>query len=182
MRIAVDIDNTIADYTGALREYVRERYPGLDDYPMTGPKDYGFTDPAWPFGAVEEFRAMHAKAVAAGLYLKEEVLPYVEETIDLLEDRGHQVMFCTSRRDDTHGDTLRWLNAHHLLPADRGLWMGGKLLLDADLYIEDSPYAIRTLADAGKTVLHPDRPYLDDSMPGLTFKDWRDVPDIIASL
>lgn len=41
--IMVDIDNTIADYTNGLRDYIRECGRGEEDYPCPEPTAYDFT-------------------------------------------------------------------------------------------------------------------------------------------
>lgn len=48
--IMVDIDNTIADYTNGLRDYIRECGCGEEDYPCPEPTAYDFTlTVGWPF-------------------------------------------------------------------------------------------------------------------------------------
>ena len=48
--IMVDIDNTIADYTNGLRDYIRECGRGEEDYPCPEPTAYDFTlTGGWPF-------------------------------------------------------------------------------------------------------------------------------------
>lgn len=46
----VDIDNTIADYTNGLRDYIRECGRGEDECPCPEPTAYDFTlAGGWPF-------------------------------------------------------------------------------------------------------------------------------------
>ena len=46
----VDIDNTIADYTNGLRDYIRECGHGEDECPCPEPTAYDFTlTGGWPF-------------------------------------------------------------------------------------------------------------------------------------
>ena len=72
----VDLDNTIADYTNGLRDYIRECGCGEEDYPCPEPTAYDFTlTVGWPFnGDPKAFTWWHTRAVADGLYSKEE--PY----------------------------------------------------------------------------------------------------------
>lgn len=74
----VDIDNTIADYTNGLRDYIRECGHGEDECPCPEPTAYDFTlTGGWPFsGDAKSFRWWHTRAVADGLYSREE--PYAE--------------------------------------------------------------------------------------------------------
>lgn len=68
--IMVDIDNTIADYTNGLRDYIRECGRGEEDYPCPEPTAYDFTlAGGWPFsGDAKAFTWWHTRAVADGLY------------------------------------------------------------------------------------------------------------------
>ena len=74
--IMVDIDNTIADYTNGLRDYIRECGHGEDECPCPEPTAYDFTlTDGWPFsGDPKAFTWWHTRAVADGLYSREE--PY----------------------------------------------------------------------------------------------------------
>ncbi len=66
MRIMVDLDNTLADYTHALRHHLRSTnvYGPLDGYAMADPCEYGlWRDPSWPFASYEAYADAHRSAV-----------------------------------------------------------------------------------------------------------------------
>lgn len=73
--ICIDVDNTLGDYTGALRRYVQDRWG--DKYTCPDPTDYDFSwTPGWPFtGRPDRFRKVHSKAVDNGLYELELAYP-----------------------------------------------------------------------------------------------------------
>lgn len=53
----VDIDNTIADYTNGLRDYIRECGRGEDECPCPEPTAYDFTlTGGWPFSGDQRSR------------------------------------------------------------------------------------------------------------------------------
>lgn len=58
----VDIDNTIADYTNGLRDYIRECGRGEDECPCPEPTAYDFTlTGGWPFsGDAKAFTSFRA--------------------------------------------------------------------------------------------------------------------------
>ena len=68
--IMVDIDNTIADYTNGLRDYIRECGRDMDECPCPEPTAYDFTlTGGWPFsGDPKAFTWWHTRAIADGLY------------------------------------------------------------------------------------------------------------------
>ena len=62
--ILVDIDNTVADYTNGLRDYIRECGRGEDECPCPEPTAYDFTlTGGWPFsGNPKAFTWWHTRA------------------------------------------------------------------------------------------------------------------------
>ena len=108
----VDIDNTIADYTNGLRDYIRECGHGEDECPCPEPTAYDFTlTGGWPFsGDPKAFTWWHTRAVADGLYSREEPYAGAAEALNQLHDAGWNVIMATSRADDWRGESQRWLH------------------------------------------------------------------------
>lgn len=173
MNVIVDIDNTIADYTGALRDTARRLgFPG----PCPDPADYDFgLTRGWPWGGCG-FPAFHAHAVEGGLYLTERPYAGAADALDTLRDLGHRVLIATARTDDPSDHTRRWLDLHGF--GHDGLYFGDKLDLRADALIDDRPDTIRRAHAAGLTVLHPAHAYCLNE-PGITFERWADVPALL---
>lgn len=103
--ICVDVDNTLGDYTGALRRFVYDHFDKA--YPCPDPKEYDFSRcPGWPFtGKPDTFRKIHSKAVDNGLYELEEAYPHAAEALQRLHDAGWRIVIATARKDD--GGALR---------------------------------------------------------------------------
>ena len=176
--ICIDIDNTIADYTSALRTYCQETY--RDKYPCPDPIAYDFSEtPGWPFaGDTRRFHYTHKCAVGDRLYLKEEPYPLATEAIRILHNQGWRIIISTARHDDPGKQTERWLRQHRI-PFD-GLHYGGKLDIRADVLIDDNPRTLLGAQDIpGLLILHPNHEYCR-SMPGITFTSWASIPDLIA--
>lgn len=96
MRIMVDLDNTLADYTHALRHHLRSTnvYGPLDGYALHNPCEYGlWRDPSWPFASYEEYADAHRSAVMDGLYLAEHPYPHAMRALCRLVEDG---MICSS--------------------------------------------------------------------------------------
>ena len=106
--IAIDLDNTFADYTTAFRDCISQ----LRNEPFEAPEptDYGFACEGW-FENHAEFRGWHYWAVRAGLYLREHVYPHAVEALsELTGNSDYRPLFVTSR-DDDRDDTRRWMTA-----------------------------------------------------------------------
>lgn len=188
--IAIDIDNTFADYTGALREYVKLHIDLEHRYELPAPSRYDFRCEGWPFrdSLSFSFQATHKAAVRHGLHLKEHPMPHAVDSVKQLS-ADYDVLFITSRTDDD-GDTRRWLNS----VINGRYWVGlchtiTKHRLHADLYIEDQPYALNTLLRNDAKILCPAHPYNESERrqvermgKGCTFDDWQKVPELARLL
>lgn len=191
MRIMVDLDNTLADYTGALRHHLRSGhvYDPLDGYAMADPCEYGlWRDPSWPFASYEAYADAHRSAVMDGLYLAEHPYPHAMRALCRLVEDGHDLLIATSRADDEHfRQTFAWFDRHWVDPAHGplehgvGFHFADKTWLDVDVAFEDDPHTIAALTDRGVTVIHPDHPYCRDC-EGVTMSDWSQAPGIIRQL
>lgn len=119
--ICVDVDNTLGDYTGALRRFVYDHFDKA--YPCPDSREYDFSRcPRWPFtGKPDTFRKIHSKAVDNGLYELEEAYPHAAEALQRLHDAGWRIVIATARKDDG-GALPVWL-ADNRIPYD-GIYYG----------------------------------------------------------
>ena len=170
--ICVDVDNTLGDYTGALRRFVYDHFDKA--YPCPDPKEYDFSRcPGWPFtGKPDTFRKIHSKAVDNGLYELEEAYPHAAEALQRLHDAGWRIVIATARKDDG-GALPVWLADNHI-PYD-GIHYGDKLDVRASVLIDDHPDIIRAGVAAGLHVFKPAHEYCQWG-GGNIFRDWMDVP------
>lgn len=177
--IMIDIDNTLGDYTRALRDYVRECGRSEDKYPCPDPIAYGFDRTrGWPFtGEPDGFRWWHKRAVAAGLYAREEPYRGAGAALELLRHMGWRLIIATSRGDDRRGETIRWLSKHDI--THDGLYMGDKTLLTPNVIIDDDPHILAVMHDRGVRAWHPGHAYCKDA-PGETFAYWASVPMMLG--
>lgn len=177
--IMVDIDNTIADYTHGLRDYIRECGHDMDECPCPEPTAYDFTlTGGWPFsGDPKAFTWWHTRATADGLYSREEPYGGAAEALNQLHDAGWNVIMATSRADDWRGESQRWLHRNGF--QFDGYYNGDKTLLTPDVLIDDRPVTLEAMAAKGVTVLHPGHRYCRDA-PGRMFHRWAAVPLILG--
>ncbi len=181
MWIAVDLDNTFADYTGVLRAWVQEHMM-VDGCSLADPVAYSFMDSGWPFNSPAAMMEAHRRAVRDGLYLAEQPYPHAVDTIRRLAVQGHDLVFAAARDDDPYGvQTSAWLD--EWLPGGRPpvVFVQDKTLLDVDLLVDDKPGMIRAAVAHGMGVAHPAHPYCRDE-PGSVFHDWAELPGIVARM
>lgn len=167
--IAVDVDNTIADYTRGLADWLTRHYPNQTG-PMPDPDVYDLdhaTGWRFPFG----YRHAHASAVHDGLYHGLSAYPGVTDTFTRLRDHDWRIIIMTSRPEArAAADTRRWLRRHHI-PYD-GLYLGDKTLLDVDILVDDDPMLLDRVAHTHPhtMLLHPDHSYCRHAAGGTV--DW----------
>lgn len=177
--LCVDVDNTLGDYTNALRMFVWS-CRDLHSYPCPDFLEYDCsTTPGWPFtGDGIEYRRWHELAVANGLYVREQPYAGAADVLTVLHDAGWRIIVSTSRRDDTRGSTRRWLEANDI-PYD-GVHYGDKLDIRFDVLIDDRPDTLaRAMRLDGVRVLHPNHEYCVHA-PGMGFDRWADVPRLLG--
>lgn len=176
--VVIDIDNTLANYTEALREYCQSK-TSLE-YPCPEPNLYDFgVQRGWPWKDKSEYRRIHLAAVKAGLYLTER--PYFGAlwALHRLQQNGCLIIIATSRKDDERCDTYRWLT-NGQIPFD-GLYFGDKLSINADLWIEDDPQTLHRLGERRLPALHPSHEYCREFY-GETYSEWKDVPPLALKM
>ena len=177
--ICVDVDNTLGDYTGALRRFVYDHFDKA--YPCPDSREYDFSRcPRWPFtGKPDTFRKIHSKAVDNGLYELEEAYPHAAEALQRLHDAGWRIVIATARKDDG-GALPVWL-ADNRIPYD-GIYYGpDKLDVRASVLVDDHPDIIRVGVAAGLRVFKPAHEYCQWG-GGTVFRDWVDVPRLLGVL
>ncbi|MBC9703628.1 MAG: hypothetical protein H9W81_01130 [Enterococcus sp.] len=190
LRIAVDLDNTSGEYTGALRKFaakyagipeseVETKYPDVLDYTMQNNGWHGMDTQA-------EFFAIHSRAVEDGMFSELEAYENVSEVLWRAHDKGHHIRIVTARflkpgdRYQVIKTTGEWLDKNEI-PVDDIAFTDQKTDIDADVYIDDSPSNIRKLRAAGKTVIIFDQKYNRD-FDGLRASNWLEVENIINEL
>ena len=190
LTIAVDLDNTSAEYTDGLRAKAGQilgiapadfhtAFPVVTDYAMW---ENGWTG----MDTKEKYFALHTQAVENGLF--EDLVPYdgVSETLWKFHNQGHFIRIVTARflkpgdRFTVMETTSKFLDAHEI-PVDDIAFTARKVDVMADVYIDDSPSNIKNLTAAGRTVIIYHQEYNKD-LEGLRAHNWDDVERIINEL
>lgn len=181
--LGLDLDGTVADFYGRLREIAAEwRGVPVDD--LTESVTYGL--PEWGFDA-HEYERLHRFAVTQrGLFTTMPPLPGAPQSIRRLGTEGIRIRVITHRLFLRHFhntaavQTVDWLDGH-AVPYWDLCFMRDKHLVDADIYVEDSPTNILRLREEGRDVVtmsHSSNEHLDDE-PGGRARTWHEAETLI---
>lgn len=183
--LGLDLDGCVADFYGRMRAIAAE-WTGRPETDLTTNVRYGL--PEW--GLVEgEYERLHRFAVTQrDLFTSMLPIAGAPQAIRRLGTEGVRIRVITHRLFIRHfhetavAQTVRWLDEHAVPYWDLCL-MRDKELVDADVYIEDSPHNIDRLRSAGKSVVIFDNStnvHVDDQ-PGGRARSWRDAEEMIRS-
>lgn len=153
--LGVDLDGVCADFYGKMREVWAE-WRGVAPCDLTPHVTYGFPE----YDALPgEYERVHRFAVTQrGLFSEVGVIPGAPQALRRLGTEGIRIRIITHRlfirhfHEEAVKQTVRWLDEHSIPYWDL-CFMRDKALVDADLYIEDSPSNIRDLEQADCRVI-----------------------------
>lgn len=173
--IAIDVDNTIADYTDGLRHWMLNHIDKTMLGPMPEPDFYDFElATGWMFPD-NEFLPVHQAAVEDGLYLNLNPIDGAVQAINNLKAHGWTVTIVTSRHEtNALKQTSEWLarqNIHYdRLTSDKNT--------PAAIYLDDDPDML-----IRRAFLQPDsipvafQHEYNKQWPGLKLQSWGcDIP------
>ena len=181
--LGVDLDGVCADYTTAFRSVAAIEWD-VTASSLT-------TEVSWDFGEWgldrEGFLALHRASVQDHRMFR--TMPAIQgasESLWRLSDAGVWIRVITHRLVTNWGhaiivsDTVEWLDLRRIPYRDL-CFLGRKLEVQADAYVEDAPHNIEALRAAGNTVIVFDQPY-NRELPGPRATTWSDVEAIVADL
>lgn len=153
--LGVDLDGVCADFYGKMREVWAE-WRGSPVEELDPNVTYGFPE----YGALpDEYQRVHRFAVTQrGLFSDVPVIPGAPQVLRRLSTEGVRIRIITHRlfipyfHETAVTQTVRWLD-HHSIPYWDLCFMADKALVNADLYIEDTPSNISRLEDDGRAVI-----------------------------
>jgi len=180
--LGLDLDGVCADYAGGLRRHVAV-VGGVPPESLPEPVSWNWTECDWGIDSEEEYLALHAEAVAAGLFKDLEPLPGVSEALWRLSDAGIRIRVITHRlfiagsHAASAADTVTWLEQHRLPYWDL-CFMADKPQVGADVYIDDSPANIAAFQAAGLPALIFDQPY-NRHLEGARVRDWQEAVSVV---
>jgi 5'(3')-deoxyribonucleotidase len=190
--IAIDLDETCVHYLdalcGELEQFARETGSDWSDLPF--PDTWSLVEAGW-FDSDEDYKDFHAYCVADGIYSRLEPEPHVAECLWDLHRDGWKIHVLTSRfvvgeqNAIVVSDTATNLDRCGI-PYDSITVTEDKRGVIADVYIDDSPHQISSLANAGRNVIVYTQPYnsgIENECRTLgRAGNWYEVVDIIRDV
>lgn len=181
--LAVDLDGVCAAYTDSLRPYMAA-LGRRDAFDLPVPQSFDLVASGW-FESFEEYMSTHRYAVERSFFRTVGEMPGMSDGLWALSDAEVHIRIVT-HRFLTHGDqdraavdTIAWLQ--HKRPDGRVrvpyrdlCFLGTKADASADLHLDDAPYQIESLQNAGEDVLVFDHPY-NRHLPGTRACGWDEV-------
>lgn len=176
--VALDLDNTTADFTGAFRASLAKKYnlsseEAMKRYPE--PSDYSFVKSGW-FKDMPEFLNEFHEAERKGLYQTMPIFTKARKTVQGMHSEGYQIHFVTARSQEFNEDTKHALRKYRL-PYHLLKHTEDKENHNAHLFIDDAPKQISTLTLNGKKVIAYDASYNSDSEGVARVKSWDEIAD-----
>jgi len=177
--LGIDLDGTIADWTGAVIAGLQER--GFNPPRQEDITTYHFQDML----DTGMKRAMFALAKAPGFFQDLDIYPGAQDTILTLRQLGVEVFFVTSpylSSPTCYDEKVRWVTQHFGAWArERVVLTLDKTLVDLDVLVDDKP----SITGAGKSRWQRvvfDQPY-NQAVEGPRMRSWnRDYGVVVAQL
>lgn len=179
--VALDLDNTTADFTGGFRDSLAKKYnltpqEAMERYPK--PIDYSFVKSGW-FKSNEEFLSEFHDAEKRGLYLNLKIYPGARKTMRSLQEKGYTLRVVTARTQDYNADTKTALRRYRM-PYRSLVHTEAKETEQAHLFVDDAPKQITTLTKHGKKVIAFKASY-NAGMKGVgAVKDWSEMEKAVT--
>lgn len=185
--LGVDLDGVCADFYGYMREIVAE-WHGVVAASLPEKFEYGLA--AWGVdAAASEYQRIHRFAVTErGLFKEMKPIKGARQALQRLSNEGVHIRIITHRlfipyfHQVAVSQTVSWLD-HYAFPYRDLCFMEDKVLVDADVYIEDTPKNLKRLEDLNKTVITFTNPTNVGMAPDpkLRANDWDEAEDLIRT-
>lgn len=179
--IALDLDNTTADFTGAFRASLAKHHglnkqEALARYPE--PTDYSFVESGW-FKDHDEFLSEFHASEERGLYKSMSIFKNARKTIQGLHQDGYRIDFVTARTPNFNEDTKHALRRYKL-PYHILKHTEEKETHDAHLFFDDAPKQITTLTLHGKKVVAYNNLYNENNEGAGRVKSWSEISAVVT--
>lgn len=182
--LATDLDETSGGFVDGLRDALAEKYglspeEALRRYPE--PEQYALYEAGW-FNSKEEFLAEFHEAEANGLYRRLRPMEGLAQHMKTLVAEENVALHVVTARDQSwNKDTVAWLQANGFPYITMRHEDNKPSVQGMDAFIDDAPYQINGLRDAGHNVIIYNQK-TNASIEGHRAKGWQDVQGIIRIL
>jgi len=171
MRIGIDIDGVLRDFTGSLQHQHRIDFPEIVLKPIT---DWGI-EKFFPMGKhiYDYIYKYRAKEIFELAYAYDEAEWMMRE----LQRAGHDIWIITAQPRGTEQHTIRWLDVHDI-EYDHLVFTNQKQHVECGTYLDDAPGYLQQLSLTGRNVVAFDRPW-NQKWDGPRVKTHQEFLDLI---
>lgn len=171
MRVAIDIDGVLRNFTGSVGKVYAREFPDHKVEPITEWGIHKF----FPIGeAIYDFVF---KAHAEEIFTKAEAYRGAATFMRTLKARKHEVWIVTSQPAGQEGYTIQWLRDNGIV-YDSIAFTNSKPVVDCDIFLDDGTHNLTAIRDAGKFAVALDRPW-NSGYTGLRVKTYREFLDLL---
>ena len=182
MRIGLNIDNCIRDFTSALVKTYKDRYPEDNVEKITEWELSKF----FPLGK-KIYNFIYTTQTKNIFY--ENAYPYddVEDGLEELKNLGHTFVYLSRQKPKSKMFTQKWLE-YYEFPWNEVYYFDVeenhkefKSSIDCDIYLEDLPIDLMELQNAGKTVVRRLHPWNENliEFSGKTVKNFSEFVEFV---
>jgi len=158
MRIGVDLDGVVANFTKGWTKYYEEEFGKKileDDI-----KSWGLSEPLTHFKEDLDFWKWAKDINGSSIFRNLEVYENSVETLNELSKSGHDIVIISSKPWWSIHDTLMWLGENKI-PTKEIHFIEDKWTIDCEVYIDDAPYQLENYKEntADKKIIRFVRSY-----------------------
>jgi 5'-nucleotidase len=180
--LGVDLDGVVGDHTGAFRAIVA---PLLGVEPESLPLERSWDFHEWGFGLADYDRFHRIAVMDRRMFRHMGVVDGAADALWRLSDAGVWIRIITHRLYVNWGhrvavsDTVEWLDEHRIPYRDL-CFLGAKLEVEADMYVDDAPHNVEQLREAGNEVVVFEQPY-NRHLEGPRARSWAELEDLVTA-
>jgi len=144
MRIGVDLDGVVANFTKDWTKYYEEEFGKkiLED-DITS---WGLSEPLTHFKEDVDFWKWAKDINGSSIFRNLEVYEDSVETLNELSKSGHEIVILSSKPWWSIHDTLMWLGENKI-PTKEIHFIEDKWTVDCEVYIDDAPYQLENFKE-----------------------------------
>ncbi len=144
MRIGVDLDGVVANFTKGWTKYYEEEFgKKILEEDITG---WGLSTPLTHFKEDLDFWEWAKDINGSSIFRNLEVYKGSVETLNELSKSGHEIVILSSKPWWSIHDTLIWLGENKI-PTKEIHFIEDKWTVDCEVYIDDAPYQLENFKE-----------------------------------
>jgi len=180
MRIGVDLDGVVANFTKGWTEYYEEEFgKKILEEDITS---WGLSEPLTHFKEDMGFWKWAKDINGSSIFRNLEVYEDSVETLNELSKSGHEIVILSSKPWWSIHDTLIWLGENKI-PTKEIHFIEDKWTIDCEVYIDDAPYQLENFKEKvpDKKIIRYVRTYNKPIDGVLDIHSWNELIPLLNS-